>query len=148
MPCPPVRCPSPVRLKAHHGRISSRGRTTGTVALMRMAKLLASAARSIGQLGFRIRLKRRILWRSWPMTKKQYNTPNVSVGTVKKSIAAMASRQGSAHKSTKAVAIAWTTATNFASIPSAFVTGYPSSRARFSNSCRQPTGRLAPGGNP
>jgi len=31
------------------------------------------------------------------MTKKQYNTPNVSVGTVKKSIAAMASRQGSAH---------------------------------------------------
>jgi hypothetical protein len=28
----------------------------------------------------------------WAMTKKQYRTPNVSVGTVKKSIAAMASR--------------------------------------------------------
>jgi hypothetical protein len=28
--------------------------------------------------------------RSWPMTKKQYRTPKVSVGTVKKSMAAMA----------------------------------------------------------
>src|SRR5882762_5783035 len=43
-------------------------------------------------LGLRVTLKCRILRRSWPMTKKQYRTPNVSVGTVKKSIAAMASR--------------------------------------------------------
>jgi hypothetical protein len=43
-------------------------------------------------LGFRVTLKCRTLRRSWPMTKKQYRTPNVSVGTVKKSIAAMASR--------------------------------------------------------
>src|SRR5271165_3354436 len=34
----------------------------------------------------------RIVRRSWPMTKKQYNTPKVRVGTVKKSIAAIASR--------------------------------------------------------
>ncbi len=34
----------------------------------------------------------RIFRRSWPMTKKQYRTPKVSVGTVKKSIAAIASR--------------------------------------------------------
>jgi hypothetical protein len=37
-------------------------------------------------------LKWSTLRRSWPMTKKQYRTPNVSVGTVKKSIAAMAPR--------------------------------------------------------
>ena len=37
-------------------------------------------------------IKCRIFRRSWPMTKKQYRTPKVSVGTVKKSIAAMASR--------------------------------------------------------
>src|SRR6516162_9758482 len=42
--------------------------------------------------GFLVTLKCRILRRSWPMTKKQYSTPNVSVGTVKKSIAGMASR--------------------------------------------------------
>src|SRR5260370_1489711 len=30
--------------------------------------------------------------RSWPMTKKQYKTPKVKVGTVKKSMAAIASR--------------------------------------------------------
>src|ERR1700730_4304057 len=42
--------------------------------------------------GFRVTLKCRILRRSWPITKKQYRTPKVSVGTVKKSIAAMASR--------------------------------------------------------
>jgi hypothetical protein len=42
--------------------------------------------------GFRVTLKRRIFRRSWPITKKQYRTPNVSVGTLKKSIAAMASR--------------------------------------------------------
>src|SRR5467141_3763803 len=42
--------------------------------------------------GFRVTLKCRILRRSWPMTKKQYRTPKVSVGTVKKSIAAIASR--------------------------------------------------------
>jgi hypothetical protein len=34
-------------------------------------------------LGFRVTLKCRILRRSWPMTKKQYRTPNVSVGTVR-----------------------------------------------------------------
>ena len=34
-------------------------------------------------------MKYRIFRRSWPMTKKQYKTPNVSVGTVKKSIAAI-----------------------------------------------------------
>src|SRR4029077_19080650 len=44
-------------------------------------------------LGFCVTLKCRIFRRSWPMTKKQYRTPNVSVGTVKKSIAAMASRR-------------------------------------------------------
>src|SRR5260370_41461237 len=43
-------------------------------------------------LGFRVTLRCRIFRRSWPMTKKQYRTPNVSVGTVKKSIAAMPSR--------------------------------------------------------
>jgi hypothetical protein len=43
-------------------------------------------------LGFRVRLKGRMLRRSWPITKKQYRTPKVSLGTVKKSIAAMASR--------------------------------------------------------
>jgi Putative transposase len=43
-------------------------------------------------LGFRVTLKCKIFRRSWPITKKQYRTPNVSVGTVKKSIAAMASR--------------------------------------------------------
>jgi hypothetical protein len=43
-------------------------------------------------LGFRVTLKCRILRRSWPMMKKQYRTPNLSVGTVKKSIAAIASR--------------------------------------------------------
>ena len=43
-------------------------------------------------LGLLVTWKRRILRRSWPMTKKQYGTPNVSVGTVKKSMAAMASR--------------------------------------------------------
>src|SRR5258708_24025260 len=42
--------------------------------------------------GLRVTLKCRILRRSWPMTKKQYRTPKVSVGTVKKSIAAIASR--------------------------------------------------------
>ena len=34
--------------------------------------------------GFRVTLQQRIFRRSWPMTKKQYRTPNVSVGTVKK----------------------------------------------------------------
>jgi hypothetical protein len=43
-------------------------------------------------LGFLVTLKPRICRRSWPMTKKEYRTPNVSVGTVKKSIAAIASR--------------------------------------------------------
>jgi len=42
--------------------------------------------------GFLVTLKRRILRRSWPMTKKQYSTPKVIVGTVKKSMAAIASR--------------------------------------------------------
>ena len=36
--------------------------------------------------------KRRILRRSWPMIKKPYSTPKLMVGTVRKSIAAMASR--------------------------------------------------------
>ena len=40
-------------------------------------------------LGFRVTLTPGILRRSWPMTKKQYRTPEVSVGTVKKSIAAI-----------------------------------------------------------
>jgi hypothetical protein len=31
--------------------------------------------------------KSRILCRLWPMTKKQYRTPNVTVGTVKKPVA-------------------------------------------------------------
>src|SRR5262249_19007920 len=44
------------------------------------------------ELGFRVTLQRRILRRSWPMRKKQYRTPKVSVGTVKKSIAAIPSR--------------------------------------------------------
>jgi hypothetical protein len=43
-------------------------------------------------LGFRVTLKCKILRRSWLITKKQNKTPNVSVGTVKKSIAAMASQ--------------------------------------------------------
>jgi hypothetical protein len=43
-------------------------------------------------VGLRVTLKYRIRRRSWAMTKKQYSTPNVKVGTVKKSIAAMASR--------------------------------------------------------
>jgi hypothetical protein len=43
-------------------------------------------------LGFLVTFQRRIFRRSWPMTKKQYRTPKVSVGTVKKSIAAIASR--------------------------------------------------------
>jgi hypothetical protein len=42
--------------------------------------------------GFRVTLKLKIFRRSCPMMKKQYNTPNVIVGTVKKSIAAMAVR--------------------------------------------------------
>ena len=54
--------------------------------------LLATAVRLQGAVGFRVTLKCRILRRSWSMMKKQYRTPNVSVGTVKKSIAAMASR--------------------------------------------------------
>src|ERR1700722_9233048 len=43
-------------------------------------------------LGFRVMLKRRNFLRSWPITKKQYRKPNASVGTVKKSMAAIASR--------------------------------------------------------
>ncbi len=43
-------------------------------------------------LGNRVTLKWRIFRRSWPMVKKQCSTPKVSVGTVKKSVAAMASR--------------------------------------------------------
>src|SRR5215469_9235662 len=42
--------------------------------------------------GLRVTLKCRILRRSWLIAKKQFRTPNVSVGTVKKSTAAMASR--------------------------------------------------------
>src|SRR5215469_1322507 len=43
-------------------------------------------------VGFRVTPQRRILRRSCPMTKKQYSTPKVSVGMVKKSMAAIASR--------------------------------------------------------
>ena len=42
--------------------------------------------------GFRVTPQRKILRRSWAMTMKQYRTPNVRVGTVKKSIAAIAWR--------------------------------------------------------
>src|SRR5438552_8801280 len=54
--------------------------------------LLAHCCTTQRALGFRVTLKHRILRRSWPMTKKQYRTPNVSVGNVKKSIAAIAWR--------------------------------------------------------
>jgi len=43
-------------------------------------------------LGLRVTLQCRIRRRSWPITKKQYRMPKVSVGTVKKSIAAISSR--------------------------------------------------------
>ena len=43
-------------------------------------------------VGFLVTLQRRIRRRSCAITKKQYSAPKVSVGTVKKSIAAMASR--------------------------------------------------------
>src|SRR6267143_3553506 len=42
-------------------------------------------------VGCFVMLKCRIRRRSWLMTKKQWRTPNVIVGTVKKSIAAIAS---------------------------------------------------------
>src|ERR1017187_6607860 len=42
-------------------------------------------------VGWRVTLKCRMRRRSWPMMKKQYRTPKVRVGTVKKSMAAIAS---------------------------------------------------------
>src|SRR5215470_15615813 len=42
--------------------------------------------------GFLVTFRRRILRRSWLMTKKQYKTRKVSVGTVKKSMATIAWR--------------------------------------------------------
>src|ERR1700723_832920 len=46
----------------------------------------------LNRMGFPVTLQGRILRRSCPMTKTQCRTPKVSVGTVKKSIAAMVSR--------------------------------------------------------
>jgi hypothetical protein len=43
-------------------------------------------------VGCLVALKCKMRRRSWAITKKQYRTPKVSVGTVKKSIAALASR--------------------------------------------------------
>ena len=57
----------------------------------RLENVLAVAARP-NRRGCGVTLKCRILRRSCSMTKKQYTTRNVAVGTVKRSKATMASR--------------------------------------------------------
>jgi hypothetical protein len=55
-------------------------------------KCLAQLLNNPALLGCSVTLQCRIRRSSCAMTKKQYRTPKVSVGTVKKSIAAIASR--------------------------------------------------------
>ena len=85
-------CKQAARRAALSKKVPRRGRAAKNLCGCLKAHASRNCCTTQSALGFRVTLKCRIFRRSWPMTKKQYRTPNVSVGTVKKSIAAMASR--------------------------------------------------------
>ena len=85
-----LRCASPSKL--HRLQTLRRGRIARICAAARRPMLLAVVVQAKEHWGFASRQSAGSYAGHGPMTKKQYRAPNVSVGTVKKSIAAMASR--------------------------------------------------------